>query len=120
MVEPKKAVVQSEEEAANVVAMKAKGMKDECEADLAEAIPALNAAVAALDTIKKADIDLLKGMGSPPAAVKLILEGVCVMKDIKPDKIKDGATGKSTDDYFGPAKKLMMDPKVMHAWLDWR
>ena len=28
-------------------------MKDECEADLAEAIPALNSAIAALDTIKK-------------------------------------------------------------------
>lgn len=112
VVEPKKTVVQAEEKIANAAATKAKGMKDECEADLAEAIPALNSAIAALDTIKKPDIDLLKGMGNPPAVVKLILEGVCVMMEVKPEKIKDGATGKSTDDYFGPAKKMMMDVKT--------
>ena len=67
----------------------AKGMKEECEADLAEAIPALNAAVAALDTLKKADIDEVKSMGKPPAGVKLTLEAVCVMKDVKPEKVKD-------------------------------
>ena len=35
----------------SLVAAEAKKMKDECEADLAEAIPALNAAVAALDAL---------------------------------------------------------------------
>jgi dynein heavy chain len=104
-------VVAKEEEAVGKVAASAKAMKDECEAELAEAIPALNAAVAALDTIKKPDIDLLKNMGSPPAAIKLILEAVCVMKDVKPDKIKDPGGGK-VDDYFGPAKKMMMDAKT--------
>merc|ERR1740130_852805 len=34
------------------------------------------------------------------------------MKDVKPEKVKDNATGKSTDDYFGPGKKLLMDPKA--------
>ena len=112
VIEPKKAVVAKEEAAVGKVAAEAKQMKDECEADLAEAIPALNSAVAALDTIKKPDIDLLKNMGSPPAAVKLILEAVCVMKDVKPDKVADPNGGpKKVDDYFGPAKKMMMDAK---------
>ena len=35
-------------------------MKDECEAELAEAIPALEAALSALDTIKPADISVVK------------------------------------------------------------
>ena len=112
VIEPKKATVAKEEAAVGEVAASAKKMKDECEADLAEAIPAMNSAVAALDTIKKPDIDLLKNMGSPPAAVKLILEAVCVMKDVKPEKVKDPASGKSTDDYFGPAKKMMSDAKT--------
>lgn len=34
----------------------AKAIKDECEADLAVALPILNDALAALDTIKEADI----------------------------------------------------------------
>ena len=116
VVAPKKEIVQSEEKVANEEAMRVKGIKDECEADLAEAIPALNSALAALDTIKKADIDLVKGMANPPAGIKLVLEAVMVMRSVKPEKVKDGSTGKSTDDYFGPAKKLMMDAKeFIHA-----
>lgn len=38
----------------------ARVIKEECEGILAEAIPALNAAIAALDTIKKADIQLVQ------------------------------------------------------------
>ena len=45
VIEPKKVVVQAEEAATNEVAQRAKTMKEECEADLAEAIPALNSAV---------------------------------------------------------------------------
>ena len=102
VIEPKKEVVAKEEEAVGKVAAEAKTMKDECEADLAEAIPALNSAIAALDTIKKPDIDLIKNMGNPPAAVKLILEGVCVMRGIKPDKIKDpNDQMKKIEDFFG-------------------
>ena len=113
VIEPKKEVVSKEEAAVGKVAAEAKQMKDECEADLAEAIPALNAAVAALDTIKKPDIDMVKNMGNPPAAVKLVLEVVCVMMGVKPDKVKDPDGGpKKIDDYFGPAKKMMGDVKT--------
>ena len=113
IIEPKKEVVAKEEAAVGLVAASAKQMKDECEADLAEAIPALNSAVAALDTIKKPDIDMIKNMGNPPAAVKLILEGVCVMREVKPEKIKDpNDQTKKIEDYFGVAKKMMSDAKT--------
>jgi dynein heavy chain len=38
----------------------ARAIKEECEAILAEALPALNAAISALDTIKKSDIQLVQ------------------------------------------------------------
>lgn len=60
---------------------------------LAEAVPALEAALAALNTLKKPDIDVIKTMKSPPAGVKLVMEAVCVMKEIKPEKTTD-STGK--------------------------
>ena len=47
------------------------------QADLAEAIPALNDAIAALNTLKKADIDECKNFKKPPAAVVLVMSGVC-------------------------------------------
>ena len=63
----------------------------QCEGDLAEAIPALEAALAALKTLKPADITIVKTMKSPPAGVKLVMAAVCVMRDMKPDKINDPA-----------------------------
>ena len=36
-----------------------------------------------------ADITIVKSMKTPPANVKLVMAAVCVMKDIKPDRIND-------------------------------
>ena len=45
-------------------------------------------------------------MKNPPAGVKLVMAGVCVMKDIKPDKINDPAgTG-------GKARTLLENPTI--------
>lgn len=45
---------------ADAKAQEAKAIKQECEEILAEAMPALNAAIQALDTIKAADIRLVQ------------------------------------------------------------
>ena len=60
--EAKKEVVAADEAVANKAAAKAKGIKDECESDLAEALPALEAAIAALNTLTPKDITLVKAM----------------------------------------------------------
>lgn len=59
-------VVSEEEAVASAEAAKVKAIKDECEADLAEALPALEAAEQALNTLTKNDITEVKGMKSPP------------------------------------------------------
>ena len=51
-VEAKSKLVRVDEEAATIKANAAQALKDECESDLAEAIPALEAALSALDTLK--------------------------------------------------------------------
>ena len=49
-------------------------------------------------------------MKSPPAGVKIVMAAVCVMKDIKPDKINDpDKPGQKILDYWGPSKKLLGD-----------
>lgn len=55
-------LVAADELVANKAAAAAKAIKDECEADLAEAIPALESAVNALNTLKPADITEVKAM----------------------------------------------------------
>ncbi|EGW00688.1 Dynein heavy chain 12, axonemal [Cricetulus griseus] len=46
--------------------------------------------------MQPADITIVKSMKNPPAGVKLVMAAVCVMKDIKPEKISDpsGTGGK--------------------------
>lgn len=105
-VEPKAAIVQIEEAKASAKAAEAKAIKDECEAELAEAIPILNDALAALDTIKEADINYIRKLGNPPGAIKLVMEAVCVILDVKPAKIKDDS-GKMVPDYWKPSVGLM-------------
>lgn len=51
-VEAKSKVVRVDEEAATIKAKEAQALKDECESELAEAIPALEAALSALNTLK--------------------------------------------------------------------
>ena len=81
-VEAKKEVVAADEALANEAAAAAQAIKDDCESDLAEATPALEAALAALDTLKPADITIVKSMKNPPTGVRLVMESVCVLKGI--------------------------------------
>jgi dynein heavy chain len=115
-VEATKETVSADEADAAKQAEISSAMKQECENDLAEAIPLLNAALTALDTLKKSDIDLVKSMKNPPAGVKLVMESICVMKDIKADKIPDPAgTGKMILDYWKPSQKLLGDPAFLSS-----
>lgn len=60
--EAKKEVVAADEAVANAAAAASKAIKDECEEDLAEALPALEAALVALNTLTNKDISLVKAM----------------------------------------------------------
>ncbi|ORX87075.1 hypothetical protein BCR32DRAFT_215666 [Anaeromyces robustus] len=108
-------IVQADEEVASQKAAISQHIKDECEADLAEVLPALNEAVNALNTLKAADITVLKSMKSPPMGVKLVMEAICIMKEIKPVKIPNPATGKRVEDYWGPSKNLLGDMKFLES-----
>ena len=97
-------------------------------------MPAMQAAIAALDTLKQNDISIVKAMQNPPSGIKLVLEAVCILKvrpspvylyqpvyrccleddgivtvlwfqGIKPER-KTDASGKPFDDYWPAAKKV--------------
>lgn len=55
-------------------------------------------------------------MKSPPTAVKLVMEAICILKGIKPDRIPDpSGSGKKVEDFWGPAKKLLGDMKFLQS-----
>ncbi|KAK9888346.1 hypothetical protein WA026_000601 [Henosepilachna vigintioctopunctata] len=76
VVEKQKEIVGADEAVANEAAAAAQAIKDDCESDLSEAIPALEAALDALNTLKPADITIVKSMKNPPSGVKLVMEAV--------------------------------------------
>lgn len=63
----------------------------------------------------------VKAMKKPPAAVKLVMEAVCIMMGVKPDKIKDPSGGtKKIDDFWGPAQKYLLgDSRFLQNLMDY-
>ncbi|XP_069555861.1 dynein axonemal heavy chain 3 [Brachyistius frenatus] len=115
-VDAKKELVSADEKVANEAAAAAQAIKDECEGDLAEAMPALEAALSALDTLKPADITVIKSMQNPPGLVKLVMESICIMKGIKPERKPDpSGSGKMIEDFWGPSKKLLGDLRFLES-----
>ena len=114
------ASVQQESDIAQKEADEVSEKKAECEADLAEAIPLLQDAINALNTLKKADIDSVKSYTSPPVLVKLVMEAVCVMLSKRPDRIPDpNDNSKRIEDYWGPSKKLLGESSFLQSLKDY-
>ncbi|PZC81208.1 hypothetical protein B5X24_HaOG213309 [Helicoverpa armigera] len=101
--------------AAEEQAQEAQAIKDECDADLAEAMPILNSALAALDTLTPQDITFIKTMKSPPRGIRIVMEAICILKDIKPDKIPNPSGVGTVEDYWGPSKKILNDIKFLES-----
>eukprot|EP00929_Paragymnodinium_shiwhaense_P104537 TRINITY_DN6904_c0_g1_i1.p1 TRINITY_DN6904_c0_g1~~TRINITY_DN6904_c0_g1_i1.p1 ORF type:complete len:2672 (+),score=812.80 TRINITY_DN6904_c0_g1_i1:23-8017(+) len=103
-----KEVVAADEAVAATAADASERQRLDVEADLAEAMPALNEALAALDTLTQKDIGEVKAMKNPPFPVKLVLHAVCLMKGVKPQRVKD-ESGKMVEDYWAVSVKMISD-----------
>ena len=67
----------------------------------------------ALDTLKPADITLVKSMKNPPQGVKLVMAAVCIMLGIPADRVTDSTTGKIVLDYWKPSTRILSDIKFL-------
>lgn len=100
-------------EAAAVKQRQCQELKATCKADLDTALPALNSAVEALKSLSKGDIGEIKAMKSPPKGVKLVMEAVCIMFDLKPDRVASDDGKTKVNDYWKPAQKLLADMRFL-------
>lgn len=101
-----------EEKKANEKATATKAIADDAQRDLDEALPALDAAVASLKSLKKDDIVEVKALGKPPQGVVMVMEAVAILFEIKPNKVKDpNDPMKKVDDYMTIVKtQVINDP----------
>ncbi|XP_050682962.1 dynein axonemal heavy chain 6-like [Leptidea sinapis] len=80
-----KTAVMKDEAEAKIKAEEVKAIADEAKADLALAMPAMEAAQNALKALNKADINELKAFQKPPTLVRFVMEPVCILLGAKPD-----------------------------------
>lgn len=66
-----------------IKAEEVKEIADEAKADLALAMPAMEAAQNALKALNKADINELKAFQKPPTLVRFVMEPVCILLGTK-------------------------------------
>ncbi|KAJ1487568.1 microtubule-binding stalk of dynein motor-domain-containing protein [Baffinella frigidus] len=105
----------AEEKEANEKAIATKAIADDAQRDLDEALPALDAAVASLKSLNRGDIVEIKSLANPPAGVKMVIEAVCIMFEIKPQKVKDpNDPMKKVDDYWTETKVLADPTKFLN------
>merc|ERR1712007_58147 len=81
--------------------------------DLGVAMPALENALRRLGSLKVDHIREIKARRSPPGAVRLVCEAVCIMFDTRPVRKADpNAPGRTMLDYWEPfVKEHLRDPK---------
>ena len=93
--------------------------KASVEADLAEAIPALESAVAALNTIKPADINEVKALKKPPEKIRMVCKAVCILQEIPPVRIPDpDDPSKRIMDYWGPSQGMLGKPDFLDSLMN--
>ena len=103
-----KEAIGKEEAIVSTAVNEANLIKSECEADLAEAMPALLAAQEALECLDKKQLDLLKSMKSPPNTIKLVMRALCLILYPNPtEKIKNEKTLKLEIDWWAASLKLL-------------
>lgn len=53
---------------------------------------------------------------NPPPIVKLVMEAVCIMKSVKPERKPDpSGSGKMVEDFWGPSQKILGDMKFLDS-----
>ncbi|XP_054557770.1 dynein axonemal heavy chain 6 isoform X2 [Talpa occidentalis] len=80
-----RSVVQEDEATAKVKAEETQAIADDAQRDLDEALPALEAANKALDSLDKADISEIRVFTKPPDMVMTVMEAISILLNAKPD-----------------------------------
>jgi dynein heavy chain len=109
------AIKTTEVEAEEAVAKEKKGEADaiqkDCEFELSRVMPIYNAAIRAVQQLKRDDITELRGFKTVSPAVVLVVKTLCIMFNVKP---KIEGTGKAkTENYWKAAQDSLLKPDLL-------
>lgn len=69
-----------------------------------------DAALASLKSLNKNDVVEVRALQRPPPGVRMVIEAVSIMKEVKPKKVAGEKIGTKVDDYWEPGKAQLQDP----------
>jgi len=102
-------VVERDQKVAAKVAGETRDLAESCQRDLDAAIPALNKAEKALNSITKGQVSEIKALKKPPENIKMTLSAVMIMLGEKPVKVPGEKPGEKILDYWPTAQTVMSD-----------
>uniref|UniRef100_A0A8C3IXY3 Dynein axonemal heavy chain 6 n=1 Tax=Chrysemys picta bellii TaxID=8478 RepID=A0A8C3IXY3_CHRPI len=109
-------VVQEDEAIAKVKAEETQAIADDAQRDLDEALPALEAANKALDSLDKADISEIRVFTKPPDLVMTVMEAISILLNAKVSKIPNDKTCQPD---WAAAKQLLGDSNFLKKLLEY-
>lgn len=93
---------------------KAQAIKQECEEKLEAAMPTYRAALKALQTLTKNDLNEVRALSKPPKGVVYTMEAVCKLMGIEPIMVPKASGFGKEPDYWETAKKNLLNrPKLI-------
>ena len=54
----------------------------------------------------------MRALQRPPQGVRIVIEAVCIMREVKPKKVAGEKMGQKVDDYWEPGKAILQDPSM--------
>lgn len=91
---------------------KADDLMDHFKNIMEDVIPQMLEAEQALQTLTMADLSAVRTMKNSSQQIKMIMETICIIRDLKPDKLVA-----TLDDYWTLSKKLLSDQKFIENLL---
>lgn len=111
-VDQQREIVKKDEVIASEQSIQANDLAEHCKNIMEDVLPQIIEAEEALSSLTPADLASVRTMKSPPMQIKVVMEAICILRDIKPDK----ATA-TIEDYWSLSKKMLNDPKYIEYLL---
>lgn len=87
-------------------------LSEHCKNIMEDVLPQMKEAHEALSSCTAQDLSSVRTMKNPPMPVKVVVEAICILRDIKPEK-----ANASIEDYWSLSKKMLNDPKYVEYLL---
>lgn len=85
----------------------------DCKAELAKVEPIYREAVDAVKKLESSDITEVKQTQNPNEGTKTVIQTLCMLFEVKPDKIRGQTAKEQTQyDYWKPAQKTLLNAKL--------